>query len=96
MPIITLKRVYFSAPCYVNASDNLISKEIRLHGQKANLECKKGFTLSGIIRGEMPVCFNGTWKFEYARFPYCKSDDKIAKTRESWWSFFKRQASKFG
>ena len=74
------KCVYFSAPCYANASDKLISKKIYPHGTEADLKCEDGYAVSGIINGKMPVCFNGTWKPEYARFPYCAENGKIAKT----------------
>jgi hypothetical protein len=87
---VKLKRMcLFSAPCYANASDKLISKpKIYPHGTEADLKCEDGYSVTGIINGKMPVCFNGTWKPEYARFPYCGENDKIKETIKNFFPKF--------
>lgn len=78
--------VYCAAPCRVNATDNLISKEVYLNGTKADLKCKDGFLLIGMINGDRPVCFNGTWKFDGKEFsPSCETEEERKKVDNNFW-----------
>ena len=70
----------FLAPCHVIASDNLISDRVYKSGTRADLKCKKGFTLVGMIDGEVPSCLNGTWMIRQGtKFPYCANKADVIK-----------------
>ena len=76
--------VYFTAPCRVNITKNLI--EVYRNGTKPDLECEKGFRLIGMINGDRPVCFNGTWKFDGKKFYLrCIAEAEINKVDNNFW-----------
>ena len=76
--------VYFTAPCRVNKTKNVI--EVYQNGTKLDLKCEKGFRLIGMINGVMPVCFNGTWKFDGKEFyPRCEAEGTIKKVENNFW-----------
>ena len=78
--------VYFTAPCRVNKTKNLISEDVYESGTKAaDLKCEEGFRLTGMINSDRPVCFNGTWKFGGLKFPYCEAEEKTRKVTDSFW-----------
>ena len=79
--------VYFTAPCRVNKTKNLISGKVYRNGTKAvDLRCEKGFQLIGVINRDWPVCFNGTWKIDGTKFPYCEAvTRKIQKVEYTFW-----------
>lgn len=78
--------VYFTAPCRVNKTKNLISRKVYRSGTKAaDLKCKEGFQLFGTINGARPICFNGTWMFDGKKFPYCDTEVKANRVVDSFW-----------
>ena len=76
--------VYFTAPCRVNITKNLI--KVYQNGTKPGSDCKEGFGLIGIINSDWPVCFNGTWKFDGKEFyPRCESNRIIEMFDNNYW-----------
>ena len=73
-----------SAPCYVNATANLLSKKVYRHGSKVVLKCKDGFQLAGVIDFKMPICFDGklklNGKMKSSISPYCVKDETVQKS----------------
>ena len=56
------------------------------HGTKADLKCGERFKLAGGINGDLPDCFNGTWKFRGKTFPYCIDILQAENEEEDFWS----------